>query len=210
MMDGGGKGLVKRAVDIEQFVVWAYLRQRVGVVARMPDREEAYQGERSSSGCGMNAVDKWRELGGWVDEQGETGFAVSGDAWALEHQVARLGGEPARLVRHYGGGGARPGGWDGPEVVARPAHGEPEVIRFNASRNRCWEYCPVEYLDRRAERATARDRWFMWWSGLSTLASIFRASPHLLGAHEVTGFALPMEPWEMPEQITGIDLRRTR
>lgn len=205
-MDGGGRA--KRKVDIEQLAVWAYLRQRVGVVARMPDRDyEDLSASSGSSGCGMNAVDKFRELGGWVDDDGETGFAVSGDAWAIEQQVARLGGEPARLIRHYAAGGARPGGWGMPVLVARPAGGGPEVIRYDKHWNRIPERCPVTYIDRTKERDEARARWFMWWSGLSTLASVFRASPHLLAAHEVTGFALPMRPWEMPEQNADIDLR---
>lgn len=210
VVPGVAKARDKRRVDIEALVVWAYLRQRVGVVARMPDRYEAEQGGGGKSGCGMNAVDRFVELGGWVDEPGDSGFAVSGDAWAVEQQVERLGGEPARLVRHYGGGGARPGGWDGPDIVARPPGAAAEVIRYDKHWHRIPEHCPVVYVDRRAEREAARQRWFMWWSALSTLASVFRASPHLLAVHEVTGLAAPMQPWEMPAQITGIDLREIR
>lgn len=192
----------KRAVDMEQLAVWAYMVQRVDAAEVSSTREhESLTMGRGESGCGMPATERFSMLGGWVDG-GSTdglGFDAASDAITIHNRVQRLADRTARSwVKHYAKAGAPPSwrgvgsGW-GPKD--RDAAGEAKTVRYDHNRKRSPEYCPIVWIDRGETLALARERYRLWHDGLSQLARFFARYPFALKRHRVVGFAAHPEPW---------------
>lgn len=178
---------VRRDVDIEALLHWAYARQKVDLIVRGVGLAVGV------GGYGDSAI-----AHDYVDATAIAAQEVHPDAEAVHRWVMAQGWESRRLVIHHAKTFGRPDWMPGaaPRLrgIFRP-NGKPVMV---TDRNGRPIYCPLEYLLMEENIAFARARYVLWWETLNAAAhgGTLQAS---LAAHRIAGFRAPFEPWSAVE-----------
>ncbi len=198
--------VAKRAVDIEDFARWAYVREGVGQCDPGPISELRHlSAQHGDSGDGMRAVERYVSLGTNVDvpRKGSEEM-IHPDALHLHGLVLGLNPIEQQLVVRCARGMGRPSWGEDLQPLRyapvirlnrKTAEREAHVVHYDRHRHAVYPYCPVEIVDQTMQIEAARGRYTLWWCAMNWLKKTLIANPWGLTAWSVSGFSAPECPW---------------
>ena len=193
---------MKRQIDIEKLVAWAYFELDKG---------------GSSVWSPWVLITRFGRWGTWVDDQFGAAFKLPAwfgdthpDARIIGHAVEKLGHPARALVEMHGRANSRPKviPW---KIRISPIYKgtQPLVIgsSYGKSARGRWRYyregayCPLIFKPTVAQIEASRAEYRSWHDGLIRLV---RALNGHLGDHVPTGPIAPAEPWNEPPSTARI------
>ena len=201
---------MRRPVDVERLLIWAYRDQRAHVIINLGLGLEAIEAglddvvKYAISGDGCVAVAAIAELGCRVDTSPTRMCDLHPDAERVHIAVSALDKPVQMMVIRCALMAERPNWLPGARPKAQAQRGRRGAVHVryaDSDKNRNYGWCPVEWHPSLAFIEAMRREYTMWHQAVADVSKALR-KPGILKSHRIAGFIAPDRPWAKPFDFT--------